>query len=149
MLDPLPNTLSALIKVAVTDASKLDRKKYDPHYMNFHAGRQSSSWVSAPCLICEAGAVMASRFSFNYDEYAHPRHQCFPLTVQNKLFALDDARMGKYVRALRRLGVEIFDKDQINAIPASQYAHYTSWGVFDLHLKHMEGVACLLQRLGY
>ena len=144
MLDPLPNTLSELILVAVNDARKLDRNMYLPNALQYHR-----PWPNGACEICDAGAVMAGTLKI------HRRVQLAPInffgTIRYKLNALDDARGGQYVKALMELG---FDLDaasvvSIGRIKESPYYDYDTWETFDKHLNHMEGVAQQLEALGY
>ena len=147
MNDPLPNTLSELIMVAVNDARKLDRKKYWPYYASYHYAHPKHGG----CSVCDAGAVMAGTLRLDHATTAEPTD--FPDSVQRKLLALDLARQGDYSSAIEL----IMDRDCENSHEAlneedfedSPYKDYEDWDEFECHLQHMEDIARQLKDLGY
>ena len=144
MNDPLPNTLSELIMVAVTDARKLDRDLYSPCSRLFHFFT-TQRW----CLVCDAGAVMAGTLGRDRQEDSCPSQ--YSRSVEAKLNALDAARQGHYYAALRIIGLSGsgIDEEALESIGDSPHQSYKTWEEFDKHLNHMEGVARQLEALGY
>ena len=142
MNDPLPNTLSALIMVAVKDAKKLDRTIYSPDSMLYHDTRHSDK-----CYICDAGAVMSGTLQVDRKKSLGPDE--FPQWISNKLYALDLARRGSYVEALIELGVENININGVTGVCVSIHHDYTTWKQFDKHMNVMEKAAQQLKDLGY
>ena len=142
MNDPLPNKLSALIKVAVNDARKLDHTIYSPDSMSYHDTRRSDT-----CYICDAGAVMAGTLHVDRKKEVFPDE--FPHSIEIKLYALDLARQGSYVGALVELGVENININGVTGVCVSIHHNYTTWKQFDRHMNVMEKAAQQLEALGY
>ena len=144
MNDPLPNTLSALIMVAVNDANKLDRDQYAPHFYYFHLKSKHSK-----CRICDAGAVMAGTLRKPIDQVYQSEDFVYPINY--KLMALDKARRGLYSQAAFLVagidGQKLLSLDE--KIKPSPYMSYKNWEEFDKHMDFMEGVAHQLEALGY
>ena len=146
MHDPLPNTLSELILVAVADARKLDRHIYYPNWLEFHKGYKFDERYI--CQICDAGAVIAGTLKAGH--FVGDRAPVnYPETVHRKLNALDEARKGYYNCALEYMGIHCDDNESVSSIEQSPYRQYSSWEHFDLHMNHMEWVAQQLKDLGY
>ena len=147
MNDPLPNTLSALILVAVQDARALDRNTYWPDYSYYHEAHPKAGG----CTVCDAGAVMAGTLGLDLATSAIPAD--FPDSVKRKLLALDLARQGGYSEAIDL----IMDLDGENGhedlrdegFEESPYHEYEDWDEFECHLQHMEDIARRLEALGY
>ena len=142
MNDPLPNTLSELIMVAVNDAKKLDRAIYSPDSEFYHDTRHSEN-----CYICDAGAVMAGTLQVDRKKVVSPEE--FPHSIETKLYALDLARKGLYVGALVELGVENININGVTGVDVSIHHEYTTWKQFDKHMNVMEKAAQRLKELGY
>ena len=144
MTDLLPNTLSELIMVAVTDARKLDRDQYSPFFGLFHFLDSQCR-----CLVCDAGAVMAGTLGMDRQEDSSPSH--YSRSVEAKLNALDAARRGYYGTALRIMGLSDsrIDVAALKSIGESPYQSYRNWEEFDKHMYFMKGVAQQLEALGY
>lgn len=95
--DPLPEKLSALVRLAVADLVACER---DPAY------RISMETYHAPlddlcCWVCLAGAVMAGHLRAAPSREALPSN--YPLSIRRKLEALDCFRRGDVVDALSYL----------------------------------------------
>ena len=146
MHDPLPNTLSELIRVAVADARKLDHHIYSPNWLEFHRGYKIEGRYI--CQICDAGAVIAGTLQAGH--FVGDRAPVnYPETVHRKLNALDEARKGYYNCALHIMGIDCDDSESVSNIATSPYRQYSSWEHFDLHMYHMALVADQLEELGY
>ena len=144
MNDPLPDTLSELILVAVKDARKLDRDKYCPYHLSWH----EMFGEELTCSICDAGAVMAGTLQVERDVTKEPDD--FNESVNSKLCALDQARHGYYYAALDSLGIDCeVHLEEIEDLKPSPFYSYTNWEEFDKHLNHIEGIAQQLKELGY
>ena len=144
MKDPLPNTLSALIKVAVHDSRKLDRDQYEPNFYYFHLKPKRRK-----CMICDAGAVIAGTLRKPIDMLYQSEDFVYPINY--KLWALDRARRGLYSQAVCLVtGMDVqkllYLDDKIKPSP---YMSYRNWEEFGRHMYFMEGVAQQLEALGY
>ena len=148
MNDPLPNTLSALIMVAVNDARKLNRQKHIPNSLYYHApDKWSVAYSRCACLVCDAGAVMAGTLQTDTTHDVVPGS--FPHSIETKLHALDLARQGSYVGALIALGVENININGVSGVDVSIHHNYRTWKQFDKHMNVMEKAAQQLEELGY
>lgn len=96
-MNKLPDKLSALILVALTDLTKAERS---PNYVI-----EMKDWhrPNSHCSVCFAGAVMA--FSLKCDPKKFVNPEDLGKRTARKLFALDDARLGYFEAATQELGL--------------------------------------------
>lgn len=97
MTTQLPDKLSDLLDLAVTDA---ERAEADPRYE-----LRMGTWhrpSGSKCLVCMAGAVMA--FTLDADPARHLEPDGQNMT---KLWAIDSMREGNFEQAAKEVGVSL------------------------------------------
>src|SRR6188768_5909 len=128
-INPLPEKLSALIRVALADLAKVERsKKYQVDMGMWHGPRRAYNPAtgtiesSGPCCVCFAGAVMACEFRLepteNEDVGFSPKNW-------QKFYALNAIRVGNVNSALDEFykgrkvpkALEQFSLDDTNVVP--------------------------------
>ena len=167
---PVPETLHALLRMAISDARSLDRSKYRPSSDQWHI--QNNPEV---CIVCDAGAVIARRLlpvehenlkilktagsavlPRRCAEHAWGDNRAptdYPNNWHNALMALDQLRMGRVFGAVQifygslkkmRLGTA----DRVNLLVfegiMGRSSRYCNWQEFDDHLERAERLALRL-----
>ena len=102
---PLPTKLSALLRIGVGDAKKIEHTAgYELDMHRWHTPPDDEVKV---CSVCMAGAVMVFRLNANAEKELHPSdfggpegHTYFALT------AIDSMRVGNFGGACRRLRID-------------------------------------------
>jgi hypothetical protein len=104
----LPRKLSALLRLAVEDALRVESRpgyKLDMHQWVTPAGQVGRGYIDASpdpenCRVCMAGAVMVNR------DLARPRTTLLSLPVKmtketkNRLYSIDSMRRGEFLYAV-------------------------------------------------
>lgn len=96
--DPLPDKLSALIRVALKDLQAVEK---DPRYgvnMGFYHTTVFPSVKEAGCVVCFAGAVMSCSLEANPEENVYVSE--YPVPIFRKLRALNAVRQGNVTEAM-------------------------------------------------
>ena len=150
-LPEVPETLSALIRAAVSDARALDPAAYEPKYNLWHASHP------AGCFVCDAGAVVAGTLipasdQLNANTTCYP--DSFPHPWEQALQAIDAARSGCISDALFYLqrahdpgapfdpaAFSEIDDAVLDALGPNEHSGYTDWPTFHAHLAYMERLA--------
>ena len=164
----VPEKMSELIRLAVTDGRALDRELYTPHCLSWHSptdffsanGNQGK--VDTICEICLAGAVIAGTLG------ADPKNRWLVADMLDgddrergwywALSALDEIRKGNYTIAASRLGLVPKDATEAGELIQrllilennhnnASFAFY-DWRRFDRHLASLEELAPKLESLG-
>lgn len=153
--DPLPDTLSALLRLAVSDARSLDRDLYVPNAMDWHkpSGRGT-------CSICAAGAILAGTLGIGRHQLYDPA-RAMPIkasaVIANKLDAVEYVRHGRIPKALAVMGVP---EDEINSKLlrlitrhgifgfSLRHPHFSGWALFDEYLEDIEAFCDALESVG-
>ena len=147
----VPDSLSPLIRTAVSDARALDPAAYEPKYNLWHSSHP------AACFICDAGAVVAGTLIPASDSLT-PNTTCYPNSFphawEQALHALDAARSGcisdalAYFRRAHDPGAPLdpspfFELDDkiLDLLGPNEHSGYTDWDSFHAHLAYMERVA--------
>jgi len=148
-MSKLPNTMSALLRLAVSDAQKCEA---DPSYVLEMAvwHQPTKRDGAAVCGVCLAGSVMAQSFGCSPKERAYLEE--FGEEDSAKLDAVDDMRMGCFDNAVDNLGLTV-SKDQRVAIDSAEAlldeafgedCSFTRLAPWSVYLK----VADILERAG-
>ena len=154
------DSLAKLIRLAIKDARSLDRDMFEPNFGEWlrkayvHKRRAREDWrLSAVCLVCLAGAVMAN--SFDYDALPRrtfPGDEIFTDEEAQALKVLNSVREGDYECAymvLGRLDLAVRAREAIGGgqLPLPKNRHFHGWKAFDSHLTSLEGIADELETL--
>ena len=155
----VPDTLSALVRIAVAEARRLDPAAYHPNYNLWHAPYPAGSFL------CGAGAVIAGILIPASDEHTansiiYP--DSFPYCWDRTLHAIDASRAGAIDDALAYFltahepgssfdpeAFKTIDDTIIRRIGPPEHSDYTNWNEFQAHLPHMEKIAAELELLGF
>lgn len=158
---PLPDKLSELLRLAITDARALDRKKYTPHSGYFHTGLTKDNPYSKPglkgdtCRVCLAGAVIANTLKVSINR----RFQSYLFGGNaEKLYAIDHLRKGELYNAITTLHIDpdSLSKEQLSGVEGIQSLtnrwtpfslSFHSWEEMDRSLKRMERLATRLEAI--
>lgn len=101
---PLPKTMSGLLRLAVTDARKLQKTKGYKLDMRVFVAKPAKV-----CRVCMAGAVMVRELGMRPPpRFADPEDSADRATEQ-ALYAIDNMRLGEFAEAARELGAKISD----------------------------------------
>ena len=150
-LPDVPETLSELIRTAITEARRLDTAIYEPNHAFWHAS------CPAACFVCDAGAVIAGILIPASDDLTptstvYPDH--LPRQWEHALLALDFARSGSLHEALASFAQAHEPGAPFDSAPFNDADHaislalgpnfngaYTDWPTFQAHLAYMERLA--------
>ena len=149
----LPDTLSALIRVAVDDARRLDRDAYRPHWSAWHEPLYDADrpQLIGRCEVCLAGCVIAGTLGQDLQEEAEPSD--FDYETGYKLFALEDVRQGNLESALDLMSyqkhVVAEKRSALASIPRLRDDEFDDWHSFDAFLDDLGDVADQLEVLGF
>lgn len=107
--DTLPNKLSELMRLAVSDLKKSREagalfdmgEWYTP--LDRYNGDIPEGFEEAPCVVCVAGAVIAQEFGSEGEIIREVTAADFTTSLDNKLMALNDARRGHFLTAISHL----------------------------------------------
>ena len=144
------DSLADLVRAAIDDARKLDRRIYIPDSDYWHQPSRTEDRENVPdgkCFICLAGARIAGGMGIA------PGKEYFPVTDADdddydRLRALDSARTGQWAEAYYHLsqpGREGAIRDALVNIPKPVDAHFWQWEEFDRHLESLEQIAGTLE----
>ena len=163
-----PGKLSDLIELAVTDARKLDRKRYLPWFNDWHANR-GPAWETVAggpedgwCRVCLCGGVLAGRLgaSHNRTFVLHDYGDTIEISDGKRklgengwgpaLAAVDAAREGNWLQAANILEIEMSRDtvDSVLEIEPACHREFEGWEAFDLHCDSMLERAGQLRALG-
>ena len=141
----LPDKLSELIKLAVSDARKLDKLVYIPEYASWHRPHDGL------CSVCFAGVVMAGTLGCSPKKIKY--QYSFSPDTELKLGVLERCRRGDWCGAVEELGLPIedrlhhlFNSREFDRNPDSCFV---SWSEFDRFLNGMLVRADKLAEAGY
>ena len=159
----LPDRLSALIEIAVSDYDGLDREKYFPDSEEWHGTcyppddyGQESKWRY--CGVCLAGAVIAGSFGGFWEENYAPTD--FGVGFRSKLFALEKFRLGEIRDSLLLLGFDmsIMPINQLDVVRSvetdvkrggwDKVKRWYGWDDLEVVKSHFLGVAARLRTVG-
>ncbi len=102
----LPRKMSALIRIALEDLSKVERSKvYQVQMGNWHL-----PMADGKCAVCFAGAVMAKTCGFQKNSDVFPRVSSMGDNL-DQFFALDSLRQGEVSLAASELKLKNHNKD--------------------------------------
>jgi hypothetical protein len=90
----LPNKLSGLLEIAVTDMQKIRRRK--GYVLNMSTWHTPDIVAGKPCHVCMAGSVMACTLSVPSSEFAEPGSST---EIDRKLRAINQMRIGNFAIA--------------------------------------------------
>lgn len=149
----LPDKLSDLIELSVTDARKLDPEKYRPVAMHYH----SPISINGRCKICNAGAVIAGTLGTSHALRAVPSH--FDDDTRRKLYALDHVRTGGFSAAMINLCLPREDHEKLDGLSGTgelapirakvmATKDYVDWDGFREHLNALDDLVGLLRESG-
>lgn len=109
---PLPNTLSGMIRIALKDEDKVFKSsKYYIDMSEWHSPPGYGPYVSTEvCRVCLAGAVMAGTLGLDRTRYETP-HSLLSDCESDRLSSLDSVRTGDVFAALTHgsFGVGLHD----------------------------------------
>ena len=142
----LPDEPSQLIRLAVSDARKLNRLDYMPSSGCWHRYLEHYK----VCHVCFAGALMAETLDAPFGQSVALEHfRDFPDSILHKVIALDHFRVGEYAAALRQLEIS---QDQISYalihLPTIEANTFSTWEEFDGFLEEAEDLADVLEASG-
>ena len=155
-----PAKLSDLIRLAVSDGRKLDRKVFYPHSVTWFRMETGPEGGRDLCHVCLAGAVLAGtlqqppRKDWEYLSdgpivpWMKMDHWGFALR------ALDFVREGAYPEAVEEMPagrhLDEKEKDELyRFVDMPQGGYFEGWGEFDKHLDSLLVIAGQLEELGY
>ena len=147
----LPTTPSVLIRLAVDDARKLDRKVYKPSFRSWHEPvRTREKHNGQHCLVCFGGAVMAGTLRRPANKYCTPFMDGLGV-VHKQLNALEEFRLGNVLSGVRFMGITVTQEQarEMKRWDVSKYKAFNSWEHFDLFLSHQLSIAHRLEDMGY
>lgn len=138
--------LSDLCIVALRDARRLDRKKYQPYWFAWHEGRLKTS---ERCTVCYAGAVIAGWTCPDSTVQACQ----FSNDISIRLNILETCRAGHWLAAAERLlpSDEKLTRDQkiaCRSIDKAWSRNFSSWDEFYVFLLEIERTVPVLQHAG-
>lgn len=101
-IQPLPNTLSGMIRIALKDEDKAFKSsKYHIDMSEWHLPPNYGPYATGKvCRVCLAGAVMAGTFGLSYTECETPNSLLGDDAEADRLASLDDIRTGRIYEAL-------------------------------------------------
>lgn len=157
----LPNTLSALLRLAVEDARKLDRTKYEPLYSCWHypPAVQIPTGIQPPCRVCTAGALIAGTLGYAPDrsfEFSGSYRITFA-PDDYRLMAVERVRQGNVPSALVEMkhSRTVAGEPPLPVFIAREWEDwkpraraFKDWIAFDEHLSSIEELAERLERAG-
>ena len=133
----LPNTLSALLRVAIDDANGLNRRKYVPEAILWHVREYG---VNPRCQVCLAGAVMAGTLGIDETQNVNDIYDDTDFSYKyyrNHMSALDELRQGDVACAVQELiGGDYWDYEHLNR--RVRYSEFEGWREFNAFLREME-----------
>lgn len=153
----LPNTLSALLFLAVEDARTLDRTQYEPRYSFWHhpVAVQRPTGIQPACRVCTAGALIAGTLGYAPETKFEFSDQYTP--DEFRLLAVERVRMGNVPGALGDMETSRILAGE-PAGPAwnrlewedwkPRSPAFRTWFGFDEHLSSIETLAKRLERAG-
>ena len=101
MID-LPDKMSELIQVAITDAKQINRHRYRADSDTWHSRRRNSDYQrNRRCSVCLAGVVIASTLEADFNARLYPTD--FGESIDLKLEALDSIRQRNFRLAFDQL----------------------------------------------
>ena len=159
---PPPEKLSALIRLAIDDARRLDRERYMPTAATWHDPDGPDDGNDRPtCLVCVAGAVIAR--TLECPSYAHilvsarpdEAGRCTTITDEKwrgALWALDLAREGLWLDAFRSLHGDYPNDEEVyealEKLAAADEMEFSGCDEFDSHLESLNERAREIDELG-
>ena len=157
-LPDVPDKLSTLIRLTISDARKLDPSIYEPNHGVWHTP------LPAACFVCDAGAIIAGTLIPSTEEHSPNcflAPNCFPEPWDRALRAIDAARSGSIHEAIAYLVIAHdpaapFDTDPhravdntiFHALGNNECSDYNDWDTFNAHLSYMDRVAEQLELFG-
>ena len=157
-LQDVPDKLSKLIRLAISDARRLDPAIYEPDHGVWHTP------LPAACFVCDAGAVIAGTLIPSTEKHSPNcflAPNCFPEPWARALRAIDAARSGSIHEALAYLVIahdpaaafdpaphRAVDNAIFHALGDNECCEYTDWDTFKAHLSYMDRVADQLEHFG-
>ena len=147
----LPSKMSDLLELAISDARKLDRERYEPYWAHWH---EPKGPTGKTCMVCLAGAVIAGTLGANHSIGLDIED--FNDETANQLDFLDDMRSGMFRRAIEKhIGLEIDLRNQedyyvgilkkLDEEYDDSAGDFTDWESFDVHLENMETIVEVLR----
>lgn len=141
----LPNSLSALIDLAIADYGRLDPNLYWPNSDYFHMPRGED------CVVCLSGAVMAGSLGSDVKYDLTPTN--FGSDLRAKLSALDAFRLGEVYSALQDLGMDWSDfsdaqRAAIDVVEGHEFRDWVGWDELSLTLPVFARMADELRKVG-
>ena len=124
--DILPNKLSDLILVALSDLKAVEKvKAYKIDMGKWHALNSSET----ACQVCQAGVVMARSLDCPIGSDVTPSD--YPRSINRKLIALDSVREGSISDALYLMGIKVKTVDQSNLVDELDEGKGVSYSSYD------------------
>lgn len=103
-MEQLPNKLSALLRIAVEDAQKIEKT---PGYRLDMGTWHTPSGTAPVCRVCMAGAVMVARLDVPDEVGSEAAFAMLDWGIEKALDAIDDMRSGWMSSAARSLGLSL------------------------------------------
>ena len=148
--DKLPDTLSELLTVAITDGEKLDHGTYEPCSLYWHSGTDTFD-PSKLCRVCLAGAVLVGSLGYSDPSRAFFMDEAGPRTAC-KLAVINEMRDGRFISAYRMLtNVEVEDlpdvlKPRACNRPDVECSSFFNWKEFQANLNSLKKAVVWLQK---
>lgn len=122
-IDPLPDTMSGLIRVALKDLKKAERT---PRYsIQMDAAFHEPQSNGKVCTICFAGAVMAGTFKASPLQHLKPSD--WWNGIENKMEALDRLRDGEVIDAALKLNFSVPKMAKVTAFHQNNDCYIPSY----------------------
>ena len=139
---PPPATIAGKIRLAQSDAAKLNRHQYRPYALNWH-----TPYSDSQCEVCLAGAVIAQTLRIPRRIRAIPEH--FSKEWSLALRILNHVRSGNYLRAWElQYGIdEHFPLTGLQEVPELESSNFIGWEHFDRHLESLSYIADRIEAL--
>ena len=135
-----PTDLVELIRLAATDARKLDRDSYLPNSGMWHE-------PGARCRVCFAGSIVANTLRAPLDKSMAPAD--FPTSWSDALWALENVRCAMWSSLIKNNWLAEDEAAALDSAfpPVPEHEEFGSWRVFSLFLEWADSVADKLEEL--
>ena len=147
----LPDKMSKLLRVAISDMEQLDPIAYRFNHEHWHRPSDDKTY----CTVCFAGAVMAGTLQADRGKQYIPESYGYG-SVSDALHALDSLRYGSFYEALKFLSISLYDLSEkqrqtiyrLECAPDCEWAKFRDRQEAELFLAHIRTVADELESVG-